>query len=146
MLKRHTFWLTVATVFQLFTAIAHSLSFFVEPKATNDSERLLLDLMKNYRSDMGAGFSPSTSEIMTALSSCFTLVCLLGGLTNWYLLRKKVDATLLGGLINIHLLVFGACFAIMAFFTFLPPIALTGLIFAGLLATRVTLPSKGTDN
>ena len=47
---------------------------------------------------------------------------------NAYLLKKKVEAEIMRGLIVIDLLVFGICFLVMAVFTFLVPIVLTGLI------------------
>ncbi|HEY4611920.1 MAG TPA: hypothetical protein VII11_02945 [Bacteroidota bacterium] len=142
MFKRYTFWLKTAIVFQLLTAAIHSLSLFVTPVPQNETERQLLDLMTNYRQDAGAGFTPSAADLMKALSSCFSLVCLLGGLTNAYLLKKNVSVEILRGMTGIQLLVFGICFAMMAFFTFLPPIVLTGLIFVSLVATFFILPKN----
>ena len=141
-MKNYTLWLKLAFVFQWLTAAIHSLSFLATPKPANETERQLLDLMDNYRADMGAGFSPSTHEIMTALSACFTLVCLLGGLVNWYLWRKKVGPDIMKGILNINLIVFGICFAVMALLTFLPPIVLTGFIFVFLVIARLTMPRQ----
>ena len=79
MLKRYNFWLWVVVVFQLLTALAHSLSFIVTPVPLNDTEKQLLDLMTNYRLDMGAGFHRSTNNLFMALSACFPLLYLFGG-------------------------------------------------------------------
>jgi hypothetical protein len=141
MLKRYTFWLWTAVAFQLLTALLHSISLFVTPEASTETERQLITLMNTYRLDAGAGFHPSMGNLFTALSSCFSLLCLLGGLTNIFLLRKKAPADILKGSVGIHLIVFGACFAMMAFFTFLPPIACTGLIFVSLVISYVLIPS-----
>ena len=84
--------------------------------------------MATYRNDFGAGFHPTPANLFTALSSCFSLLCLLGGLLNAYLIKKRVGAEIMRGVIAIDLLVFGICFIVMAVFTFLPPIVLTGLI------------------
>ena len=142
MLKRYTFWLWVAVVFQLLTTLAHSLSFFVTPKPLNESERQLIDLMTNYQLDMGAGFHRSTNNLFMALSACFPLLYLFGGLTNIYLLKKRVDVSLLKGLLVIQIVVFGITFGVMVLLTFLPPITLTGLVFLFLAIAFFTLPKQ----
>ena len=75
------------------------------------------------------GFNPTYADLFTALSSCFTLLCLFGGILNLFLWRKKVDASLWNGILTIEAGIFGICFAMMLFNTFLPPIVLSGLIF-----------------
>jgi hypothetical protein len=144
MLKRHTFWLWTAVALLLVTTLAHTSSLFVTPAPANDTERQLLDLMANYKSDLGGGFHRSMTQIVTALSACFSLVCLLGALTLGYLARKQADLALLKGVAGIHALVFGIVFALMAAFTFWPPIILTGLIFGCLTATWLLLPKRAT--
>jgi hypothetical protein len=139
MLKRYTFWFWAAIVFMFLTGAIHSIGLFISPAPANETERQLIDLMHTYRRDLGAGFHPSTQNLFTALSSCFTFLCLLGGLTNAYLLRKKAAADLLKGIVRINLLIFGACFIVMAALTFLPPVVLTGIIAALLLVTLLTI-------
>jgi hypothetical protein len=141
MLKRFTFWLWAAGVFQLLTALIHSVGLFIALEPQNDTERQLDHLMSSYRMDMGGGFNPSMENLFTALSSCFSFLCLLGGLTTLLLLRKKAPLDIIRGSVKIHILVFGACFAVMAFFTFLPPIVMTGLIFISLIIALVLMPS-----
>ena len=142
MLKRYTFWLWVAVVFQLLTTLAHSLSFFVTPKPLNESERQLIDLMTNYQLDMGAGFRRSTNNLFMALSACFPLLYLFGGLTNIYLLKKRVEVDLLKGFLVIQIVVFGITFGVMVLLTFLPPITLTGLVFLFLAIAFFILPKQ----
>lgn len=102
--------------------------------------------MTTYRHDLGAGFRPTTANLVTALSSCFSLLCLLGGLMNAYLLKKRVAAAIMRGVILINLLVFAICFVMMAVFTFLPPIILTCLIVLFLiLALVAVLRSSATS-
>ncbi len=140
MFKRYSFWLWLAVVFQLLNAAGHSLSFFVTQVPTNDTERQLLDLMANYRLDMGAGFHRTTHQLFTALSACFPLFYLLGALNNIYCLKKKVDVGLLRGLLAIQLIVFGIAFGVVFVFAFLPPILLTGLVFVFLAAAFFSTP------
>jgi uncharacterized iron-regulated membrane protein len=123
----------------LLTAFFHTLSFFSEPKPANDTEKTLFALMKNYQRDLGLGFTPTTSDLMTGLSACFSLLCLMGGLLNLFLAKKNQDISLLKGILNIELLVFGLLFVLMAIYTFLPPIVLTSLIFLCLLGARVSV-------
>ena len=138
-MKKYSTWLKVASIVQFLTAGLHSLSLFAKPVPQNDTEKQLLDLMKNYKLDFGGGFHHSMSEVVIALSACFSLVCLFGGLINIYLLRKKTDANVVKGVININLLVFGICFILMLLFTFLPPIILSGLIVLTLGISRVAI-------
>ncbi|MEO8148000.1 MAG: hypothetical protein ABI723_10205 [Bacteroidia bacterium] len=138
MLKKHTFWLKVTVFFQLFTASAHSLSFINKPVAQNETEKQLIDLMNDYKMEMGAGFTPSMHDLFTGVSAGFTLLFILGGLINWFLLKVKADNNILNGIININLLVYGICFIVNFFFTFIPPIICTGLIFLSLILARLT--------
>lgn len=134
MIKRYTFWLWAAVVFQLLTAVFHSLSLFVSPEPANETERQIQTLITAYKMEAGAGFHPTFSGLFTALSSCFSFVCVLGGAINAYLLRKRADPALVNGITGINVIVFGAVFVVMAIFTFLPPIVFSGLIFGCLIA------------
>ena len=146
MLKRHRFWLVLAIVFLFLTALIHTTALFLQPAPQNETERQLFNLLANYRQDFGAGFQRSMKDLFTALSACFSLVSLLGALTLTYLLRKQAPAPLLKGVVAIHALVFGICFAIMAAFTFLPPIILTALIFVSLLVAYLLIPKQVAVN
>ena len=140
MLKRYTFWLSAAVIFQFLTAALHAISLFVKPEPANETERQLMTLMTTYKMDAGAGFQPTFSNLFTALSSCFSLLCLLGGAINGWLLLNHAEPRMMRGILGINVVVFGICFAMMAFFTFLPPIVCTGLIFINLLAAFVVVP------
>lgn len=122
------------------TAAFHAISLFVELEPANDTERQLIELVTTYRMDAGAGFHPSFGNLMTALSSCFSFVCLLGGLMLGYLMIKHSEPNVMKGIIGINLIIFGAIFVMMAVFTFLPPIVCTGLIFFNLFAAYIVVP------
>ncbi len=55
MKNKITSWLKVAIGFQLFTAAVHSLSFLRSPQGQNETEKQLINLMYNYKMDMGFG-------------------------------------------------------------------------------------------
>ena len=114
---------------QILTAFIHSLSFFTHPVATNDTEKQLIDLLTNYKQDMGGGIHRSTYDLFMGLSVCLSLLCVLGGWINIYFLRRNLNPEYWKGLLKIECFVFGALFICQVIFTFLPPIVLTGLIF-----------------
>ena len=140
MLKRYTFWFSAAVIFQLLTGIIHSFSLFITLEGANDTESQMLNLMTTYKMDMGAGFHPTFVNLFIALSSCFTFLCIFAALTNGYLLWKHTEPSVMKGIIGIDLLVFGALFAVMAWFTFLLPVVCMGLIFINLLAAFIVIP------
>jgi hypothetical protein len=132
MLKRYTFWLTAAVLFQFLTAVMHLISFYFAPHPVNETEEQLNRLMTTYRQDLGAGFIRTPWDLLTALNACFPLLCLLGGLTLGYLLLKNVEPALMKGVIGIHLAIFLVCLIVMIFFAFLPPVMLVGMIVLNL--------------
>jgi hypothetical protein len=141
-MKGYRFWAKSAAVLMILTGLVHSLSLFVKSEPANETERQMLDLVTNYRMDAGAGFHPSFGNLFTALSSCFSLLGLLGGATLFHLFRKATSSATMSGLLTINLVIFGICFGMMAYFTFLPPVVLTGLIFVCLVAARILVKSE----
>jgi len=140
MLKRYTFWLAAAVIFQFLTGIIHSLSLFITPAAANETEGQMLNLMTTYKMDMGPGFHPTFMNLFTALSSCFTFLCIFAALINGYLLWKHTEPSVMKGIIGINLVVFGVLFGVLLNFTFLPPIICGGLIFINLVAAFIFVP------
>ena len=141
MLKRYRFWLIAAVLFQFLTAVLHTISFFVAPHAENETEAQLNTMMRTYRQDMGAGFVRTPWDLLTALSTCLPLLCLLGGLTLGYLLIKHVEPSLMKGVIGINLAIFLVSLIIMFFFAFIVPVVLVGLIVINLLAAYLLCPN-----
>ncbi|MCO6509850.1 MAG: hypothetical protein J5I65_03585 [Aridibacter famidurans] len=135
----HRIWIKITAVLQLLTAAAHSLSFLMPLVAENETEKQLIDLITGYKKDMGLGFDPTFQELFTALSACFPLLYLFGAVLLFYLLKKNIDAGVLKGVLNISLIVFGICFVVMLVFTFPPPILMTGLVFLGLVVSRLAV-------
>ena len=136
-------WLKAAAIIQFITAIIHAPTLFITPVPNNETEKQLYILMDTYRFDFGAGFHRTMNELTLALSACFTLLCLLSGLLNWYLLKKKTDPEIMKGVISINLIVFGISFVLIATYAFLAPIILMGLIVLCLLFARITIRKTG---
>jgi hypothetical protein len=140
--KKFSFWLWGLVVFQLLTAAFHSLSFFIEAEPANETEKQLYGLIDSYKKDMGAGIHRSFADVFLALSVCFTMICLLGGLINWYMKKKQINDDLWKGLLLIETIIFGILFLVMLKFTFLPPMICTGLIFIFSAGSYLTVKPK----
>ena len=121
MANRYAFWLRATAVLQLVTAAVHAMSFLRTTSSVNETERQLKELMTTYRPDMGFYFHPTTADLFTGLSACFSFLYLLGGMINLYLIQKNISPQIMKGLTSINLLVFGGSFLVMFVFTFLPP-------------------------
>ena len=145
-MKNFSSWLKTAAIFQLLTAIIHVTTLFITPTPSNETEKQLYSLMDTYKFDFGAGFHRTMNELMLPLSACLTLLCLFGGMLNWYLLKKKTDTGIMKGVININLIVFGICFVLTAKFAFLPPIIMMGLIVLFLILSRITINISAMDD
>ena len=144
--KRRYVWVRVAIVVQFLTAVLHSIGFVVKTKPANEKEAQLVDLMANYTMDMGSGFKTNMAHLFFAVSACFTLLCLMGGIINWFLLDKRAGHKIIKGVVLINLIVCGICFVIMGAYTFLPPILSVGLIVLSLLIAFFKIPSHRYAN
>lgn len=142
MFKRFSFWIWGAIVTQFLTSAFHSLSFFAKQEPTNETEKKLIDLVSGYKADLGMGFHRTFAELFTAVSLCFTLICLFGGILNWYLKRKSIAADLWKGILLIQIIISGAMFTAMLSFAFFPPIVCTGLIFIFVSGAYLSVNNK----
>lgn len=146
MFRKHTFWLKAVIAMQFLTGFLHSLSFLNNPEAANESERQMLDLMRNYKMDLGAGFQPTMNDLMNAFSISFALFLFFTAALNLYLLKNKLSSNILKGVVGINLIAYIICFITMSLLTFLPPIVCTGLIVLFLFLAFTTVRNKQTDN
>lgn len=135
MLANFSFWIWGTIITQLLTAIFHSISFFVKGKPGNEKEKQLIELVKDYKIEMGAGIKRSFGQLFIGVSTCFTMIYILGAVINWYFLQTTVGPEVWKGLILIELVAYGIVFLLQIKFTFLPPIIVTGLVFFFLAGT-----------
>lgn len=138
-MKKYTTWLKTAAIFQFINVLIHTASLFITPAPNNETEKQLFTLMDTYKFDLGAGFHRTMSELTMVFSACLCLLCLLGGLLNWYLLRKKIEPEIMKGVIIINLIVFGILSVLTIIFTFLLPVILIGLIVLFLMLSLFTI-------
>ncbi|HEY6504700.1 MAG TPA: hypothetical protein VIZ28_12045 [Chitinophagaceae bacterium] len=143
MLSNFSFWIWGIIVAQFLSAALHSLSFIAPAKPRNDMEKQLVDITTKYKLDMGAGFKRSFYSLFIGVSSCFTMIFILGGALNWYFLKAGISAEVWKGFLLIQLIAYGVVFLLQVRFTFLPPIIVTGVVFLFLAGTYflASLPS-----
>src|SRR5215813_10768491 len=98
-MQNYKTWLKTASVFQFLTALFHTATLFVTPTPNNETEKQLYNLMSTYKFDFGAGFHRTMDEMILALSTCLSLLCMLAGLINFYLMRKRVGTDIMKGVI-----------------------------------------------
>ncbi len=127
-MRNYSFWLKAAIISQCMTGIFHVLGIVSSSKPNNETEKTLLDLMQNYKFDLGSGFLHSMDDVMLAFSISFALLLFFSAVLNFYLLKTNIAPNILRGVIVINLLTYILCFTTMALLTFLPPIVCTGLI------------------
>lgn len=130
-------WASIVCLF--LTAALHSISLFVAHEGTNEIEKQFVETMTQYQMDMGAGYHRTFQQIFISLSACFSLLCLFGSMLLWYLLKHQTPKTVMTGILNIYLLIFGILVVLMWVFTFLPPIICTSLSLVFLIGTRWSL-------
>jgi hypothetical protein len=139
MFKNARLWSRASFMFLILTTLFHSISLFRKHEPQNETEKQLVDLMENYKMDMGSGFNPSMSDLFISLSACMSLLCLFGGLLSYYLIKTRPDTSFLHGILTIMIVIFGICFGVMLAFTFLPPILCMGFISISLILWKWSL-------
>ena len=102
MIKKYLFWFKGASFLQLLTGFFHLLGFLKRPLPENNKERLLFDLMHNYKFDFGQGFTRSMMDIMNAFSLTFSLFLLFSGILNLYLIKCELSKNTFKGIILIN--------------------------------------------
>ena len=138
MVSNFSFWIWGAIIVQALSAIFHSLSFISKPNPRNDTEKQLIDLLQNYKLDMGGGIKRSFAHLFIGVSICFTFIYILGAVMNFYFLRSGITPDLWGGFLLIQVIMYGIVFLMQIRFTFWPPIIVTGLVFIFLLGSYFT--------
>jgi hypothetical protein len=139
-MKNYRTWIIAAIIFQILTGLMHSISFIIPMQATDESEKMLVELFTTQQLDLGSGFHRTLYDIFKSVSVSVTLLFVFGGLLNWYLLRKKASTQLINGILTLQVFIFGVCFVVMLKFAFLVPIVLTGMSFLTLVLTRIAMP------
>src|SRR5688572_435303 len=124
---RNGIWITLSVIFLILTGLIHSIGLVAGLQGQNEAENRLIELMSSTRLDVGPFFSPTMTDVFTALSSCFSWWYVFAGILLLYLRSRKVDPTTLKGALGLYVIFFGTSAVVMFFLTFLYPIILTML-------------------
>ena len=121
-------WVLIAT------AGIHMLSFIGQPEPANETERQLLDLMRNYKQDLGFGIMRITQDIFNFLSLCMPFLCLFAGISNLLLVRHFDNAEIAEKIVTFNAVFWTVLLVPLYALTFLPPEVCFTLAWLGFAA------------
>lgn len=90
---------TAGAIWLLLLGLVHSLSFFAKPVPANDTERLLRDLMANYRLNV-MGSMRSMDNFLRGFSIAFMLAAFVMGAVDLVLSRERAELVKRVSLVN----------------------------------------------
>ena len=131
------------SILQLLTSPIHLLGHLQKPNPANDTERQLLDLLANYKTDFGAGFIRSMGDILSGLSLQYSIFILMIGLINLLALRQQSNARFLRNLSWLNFSFMMICSVNAYVYFFLPPLILFVLPAIAFLVAAITAPREG---
>jgi hypothetical protein len=126
------------TVIQLITAPVHLLGTLRKAVPANDQERMLLDLLYNYKFHLGTGFGRSMGDFLTGFSLLYSVFILILGLINLLAIRQADDSRFFCSLCWLNVLCMAACTGIAFAFFFLPPLLFSLVPFVAFLGAALT--------
>ena len=130
------------TIVQLLTVPVHFLGMSMKGPPANDQEKMLQDLLHNYRFDLGAGFVRSMSDFMTGFGIVYGVFVLFLGLINVFARRQAADSPFLRTLCWLNVLCMGVITAIAFKFFFLPPLLFSLIPCLAYLGAALTAPRQ----
>ena len=140
MLRRYRFWLVAAVIFQFLAGITHTITLFISPPPTSDQERRLMEMIDTFKPELGPWFHPTFGNLITALSSCFSFTCLLGGIDVRLSHLEAYGSGDTAGITLINLIIFGTLLVVTVCLTFIVPVTFVALIFVNLLIAYLVMP------
>jgi hypothetical protein len=116
----------------------------VTAQGADETQRQLLELMRGYRQDLGAGFVRSTMDLMTGFSLTFSILSVGVGVLDLALLRHAAGFSPLlrsAGVVNAG--IFGLMSAMAWRYWFSVPLLFLVLAFLCFAASVVLSPRRG---
>lgn len=127
----------------LATGAIHSLNFLSDPQPANDSERQMLDLMNNYKMDLGAGIQRSMNDIVTFFNLSLTFLCLMGSGLNLLLVKFFDNRDLAKRVVTFNAIFWSIYLIPLWLMTFLPPEICFTIAWAGFAGAWLMMQRKG---
>ena len=110
------------TAVQLISVAVHFLGMLQKRVPANDQEKMLQDLLHNYRFNLGAGFERTLSDFLTGFGVIYGIFILFFGVINVFAIRQAGDSRFLRTLCWLNALCMAAATAIAFKFFFLFPL------------------------
>jgi hypothetical protein len=131
------------TVIQLLSVPIHFLGMLRrKPVPANEQEKMLQDLLHNYRFNLGAGFVRSMGDFLTGFGVVYGVFILFFGLINVFAIRQVDDSRFLVTLVWLNVLCMALVTAIAFKFFFLPPLLFSAVPFLAFLGAALTAPPQ----
>jgi hypothetical protein len=123
---------TAGSIVLLALGLVHLLGHYslVTGTGDNEAERQLLSAMRGYRRDMGAGFAPSTMDILSGFSLTFSVLPLGLGLLGLVLRRHAGVPGLLRAAATVYAGTFGIMTGVAWRYWFPAPLVFLAAAFA----------------
>jgi hypothetical protein len=116
----------------------------VTAQGADETQRQLLELMRGYRQDLGAGFVRSTMDLMTGFSLTFSILSVGVGVLDLVTLRHTTGVSpLLRGAGTVNAGIFGVMSAMAWRYWFSVPLLFLVLAFLCFAASVVLSPRRG---
>jgi len=126
-MKKAIVFLKVASYLMILIGLMHSIGHFVQPPPANETEKQLLDLMKNYHILKPGALNRTMFEILRCFSWSFSLFSISMGVLGIFLLRQKIEAKILKKIFFL-IFVFVSLFVVVNLrYSILVPIVLYGV-------------------
>ena len=130
------------TVVQLISVAVHFFGMSQKHQPGGGQEKMLYDLMHNYRFDLGAGFVRTMSDFLTGFGLVYGVFVLFLGLINVFAIRQAGDSSFLPSLCWLNVMCMAAVAVIAFKFFFLPPLLFAVVPFLAFLGAALTVPRQ----
>ena len=130
------------TVVQLVSVAVHFFGMSQKREPGSGQEKILYDLMHNYRFDLGAGFVRTMSDFLTGFGLVYGVCILFLSLINVVAIRQAGDSGFLRSLCWLNAMCMAAVVAIAFKFFFLPPLLFAFVPFLAFLGAALTAPRQ----
>lgn len=130
------------TVVQLVSVAVHFLGMSLKHDPASGQEKMLDDLMRNYRFDLGAGFVRTMSDFLTGFGLILGVFTLFLGLINLFAIHQARDSRFLKSLCWLNALCMAIVSVIAFKFFFLPPFLFAFVPFLAFLGAALAAPRQ----
>lgn len=130
------------TLIELITVPVHLFGMLHKQVPSNDQEKMLYDLLHNYRFDLGAGFVRTMSDFLIGFGLIYAVFFLVLGLINVFAIRQAGDSAFLRTLCWLNMLLLAACTLLALKYFFLVPLLFSLAPCLAFLGAALTAPRR----